>query len=50
MPASVYRLVFKDPELKELAPSTMKIGTYNTDTDKIVGSCYIWSTGTLKIT
>ena len=39
IPASVYRLVFKDPELKKLAPSTMEIGTYTTDTVKIVGSC-----------
>ena len=32
MPASVYRLVFKDPELKKFDPSSMKIGTYTTDT------------------
>ena len=38
MPASVYKLVFKDPELKKLAPSTIEIGTYTTDTMKIVGS------------
>ena len=37
MPARVYRLVFKD--LKKLAPSTMEIGTYTTDTVKIVGPC-----------
>ena len=35
MPASVYRLVFKDPELKKLASSTMEMGNYTTDTVKI---------------
>ena len=39
MPASVYRLMFKDPEMKKLAPSELEIGTYTTDTVKIVGSC-----------
>ena len=38
MPASVYRLVFKDPEMKKLAPSSIEIETYTTDTVKIVGS------------
>ena len=38
MPASVYKLVFNDPELKKLAPSYLEIGTYTTDTVKIVGS------------
>ena len=38
MLASVYRLVFKDPEFKKLDPSNMEIGTYITDTVKIVGS------------
>ena len=42
MPAREDRLVFKDPELKKLAPSTMEIGTYNTDTLKIVGSCIFY--------
>ena len=42
IPASVYRLVFKDPELKKLAPSTMEIGTYTTDTMKIVESCIFY--------
>ena len=37
MPASVYRLMFKDPEMKKLAPSKLEIGT--TDPVKIVGSC-----------
>ena len=39
MPASVYQLVFNDPELRKLAPSNLEIGTYTTDTMKIVGSC-----------
>ena len=39
MPSSVYSLVIKDPELKKFAPSNMEIGTYTTDTVKIVGSC-----------
>ena len=39
MPASVYKLVFKDPVLKKLDLSTLQVGTYTTDTVKIVGSC-----------
>ena len=39
MPASVYSLVFQDQELEKLAPSNMEIGTYTTDTVKIVHSC-----------
>ena len=42
MPASVYKLVFNDPELKKLAPSTLEIGTYTTDTVGIVGSCLFY--------
>ena len=42
MPASVYKLVFKDPDLKKLAPSTLDIGTYTTDKVKIVGSCLFY--------
>ena len=38
MPTSVYELVFNDPDLKELVPSTLQIGTYTTDTVKIIGS------------
>ena len=30
MPASVYRLMFKDPEMKKLAPSQLEIGTLTT--------------------
>ena len=39
MPAGVYRLMFKDSELKKLIPSGLEIGTYATDIIKIVGSC-----------
>ena len=39
MPASVYKLVFHDPELQKLAPCKLEIGTYTTDTVKLVGSC-----------
>ena len=42
MPASVYKLVFNDPEMKKLAPSSLEIGTYTTDTVKIVGSCLFY--------
>ena len=42
MPASVYKLVFKDPDLKKLAPSTLEIGTYTTDNVKIGGSCVFY--------
>ena len=38
MPASVYKLVFQDPNMKKLSPSSLGIGTYTTDTVKIVGS------------
>ena len=38
MSASVYRLVFQDPSMKKLAPSSFEIGTYTNDTVKIVGS------------
>ena len=39
MPASVYNLVFCDPDLKKLAPSRLETGTYTTDTLKLVHSC-----------
>ena len=39
MPASVYHLVFNDPNMKKLVPSKLQVGTYITDTMKIVGSC-----------
>ena len=39
MPASVYEIVFQDPDCKKLAPSKLEIGTYTTDTVQSVGSC-----------
>ena len=39
MPASMYQLVFSGPNMKKLAPSNLQVGTYMTDTLKIVGSC-----------
>ena len=46
MPASGYKLIFNDPELKKLAPSNLGIGTYTTDIVKIV--YFILSTWTLR--
>ena len=42
MSASVYKLVFNDPELKTLAPGNLEIGTITTNTVKIVGSCLFY--------
>ena len=42
MPALVYKLVFIDPNLKKLVPSKLQIGTYTTDTVKIVGTCKLY--------
>ena len=42
MPASVYKLVFRDPNLEKLAPNKMQIGTYTNDTVKIVGTCKLY--------
>ena len=42
MPASMYKLVFKDPDMKKLAPSSLEIETHTTDTVKIVGSCMFY--------
>ena len=39
MPASIYKLVFHDPDIKKLAPIKLDIGTYTADTEKLVGSC-----------
>ena len=39
MPASVYQLLFKDPEKKKIKPCKMQIRTYTADTVKIIGSC-----------
>ena len=39
MLASVYCLIFKDPEMKKIILCKMQIGPYMADTLKIVGSC-----------
>ena len=39
MPASVYQLECKDPKMQKLTPSDLQVGTYTTDSVKIVGSC-----------
>ena len=39
MPASMYQLVFKDPKMQKLIQSNLQVGTYTTDSVKIVGSC-----------
>ena len=39
MPASVYQLVFKDPEMRKIKLCKMQISTYTADTVKIIGSC-----------
>ena len=42
MPASVYKLVFHDPNLEKLIPNKLQIGTYTNDTVKIVGTCKLY--------
>ena len=42
MPASVYKLVFCDPNLEKLTPNRLQIGTYTNDTVKIVGPCKLY--------
>ena len=42
MPASVYKLVFRDPNLEKIVPSKLQIGTYTNDTVKIVGTCELY--------
>ena len=42
MPGSVYKLVFRDPNLEKLVPSKLQIGTYTNDTVKIVGTCKLY--------
>ena len=39
VPASIYQLVFKDPKMQKLTPSNLQVGTYTTDSVKIVGTC-----------
>ena len=40
MPASMYRLVFQYPDMKNLAPCKLEIRTYTTDTVKVF-ACFI---------
>ena len=42
MPASVYKLVFQDPNMEKLIPNKLQIGTYTNDTVKIVGTCKLY--------
>ena len=42
MPASVYKLVFHDPNMENLTPNKLQIGTYTNDTVKIVGTCKLY--------
>ena len=42
MPVSVYKIVFQDHDCKKVAPNKLEIGTYTTDTVKLVGSCMFY--------
>ena len=42
MPISIYRLIYQDQDPKKLAPCNLKIGTYMTDTIRIVGTTIIY--------
>ena len=42
MPASVYKLVFRDPNLEKLVPNKSQIETHTNDTVKIVGTCKLY--------
>ena len=42
MPASVYKLVYRDSNLEKLALNKMQIGTFTNDTVKIVGTCKLY--------
>ena len=42
MPASVYKLVFRDPNLEKHVPNKIQIRTCTTDTVKIVGTCKLY--------
>ena len=37
IPVAVYQLMFKDPNLQKLAPSTVEIETYMNDIVRIIG-------------
>ena len=42
MPMAVYCLMFKDPGLRKLTPSSMEIEMYTNDVVKIIGMCYFY--------
>ena len=42
MPVSVIRLLYYDGDLQKLTPGRLQIGTYTTDTVKIIGICKIY--------
>ena len=42
MPVAVYQLMFKDPSLKKLTPSTLEIETYMNNIMNIIGSCQFY--------
>ena len=42
MPASVYKLVFRDPNLEKLVPNELQIGTYTNDIVEIMGTCKLY--------
>ena len=42
MPVSVYRLIYHDHDLEKLTPCRLKIGTYTTDTIKVIGTTIIY--------
>ena len=39
---AVYCLMFKDPGLRKLTPSSMEIDTYMNDVVKIIGTCQFY--------
>ena len=49
MPVVVYQLMFKDPSLKKLTPSTLEIETYMNDIVKIIGLCQFYLVHPKKI-
>ena len=42
MPVAIYQLMFQDPSLKKLTPSTLEIETYTNDIVKIIGLCQFY--------
>ena len=42
MPMAIYCLMFKDPGLRKLTPSSMEIETYTNDVVKIIGTCQFY--------